>query len=126
MAGIERFEDIEAWRGARALVAATYRLTGEGGFARHFGLRDQLRRAAVSIMSNIAEGFKRGSDRDFRHFLLMAKASSAEVRSLLYVALDLGYIDSETHDQLYGQANKIGRQLAGFIKYLGNSVKSGS
>ena len=120
MAGIERFEDIEAWRGARALVTATYQVTGQGAFATDFGLRDQLRRAAVSIMSNIAEGFERGSSKDFRHFLVVAKASAAEVRSLLYVALDLGYIDDEAHTELSGQATTISRQLAGFIRYLGN------
>ncbi len=124
MAAIERFEDIEAWQGARALVAATYRLTDQGSFARDFGLRDQTRRAAVSIMSNIAEGFERGSDKEFRHFLFMAKASAAEVRSLLYVALDLGYIDTQTHEQLSKQALRISRQLAGFIKYLANSAQA--
>ena len=123
MAAIERFEDIEAWQGAQALVAATYRLTDQGSFARDYGLRDQVRRAAVSIMSNVAEGFERGSDKEFRHFLFVAKASAAEVRSLLYVALDLGYIDAQIHEQLSKQALRISRQLAGFIKYLGNSAK---
>ena len=124
MAAIERFEDIEAWQGARALVAATYRSTDQGSFARDFGLRDQVRRAAVSIMSNVAEGFERGSDKEFRHFLFVAKASAAEVRSLLYVALDLGYIDTQTHEQLSKQALRISRQLAGFIKYLANSAQA--
>jgi four helix bundle protein len=117
---IARFEDIEAWRGARALVKAIYDATGQGPFTRDYGLRDQIRRAAVSIMSNIAEGFERGSSKDFRHFLVVSKASPAEVRSLLYVALDLGYIDDDTHTELSGQATTISRQLAGFIKYLGS------
>ena len=72
MAGIERFEDIEAWQGARALVTTTYQVTDQGAFAKDYGLRDQLRRATVSIMSNIAEGFERASSKDFRHFLVIA------------------------------------------------------
>ncbi len=121
---IERFEDIAARQGARALVKSVYQLTEQGSFARDCGLRDQIRRATVSIMSNIAEGFERGSDKDFRHFLFIAKASAGEVRSLLYVALDLGYIDTQTHEQLSKQALRISRQLAGFIKYLSNSAQA--
>jgi four helix bundle protein len=81
-------------------------------------MRDQLQRAAVSIMSNIAEGFERGSSREFRQFLYIAKASAAEVRSLLYVARDLDYIDDGTHDMLQQQALKASAQIAGFIRYL--------
>jgi len=90
MAKIERFEEIEAWQDARLLVKGIYEVTDGGRFARDFGLRDQIRRAAISTMSNIAEGFERGSDKDFIRFLYMAKASAGEVRSQLYVAMDLG------------------------------------
>ena len=119
MPTIERFEDIESWQGARALVKAIYEITRQGDFARDYGLRDQIRRAAVSIMSNIAEGFERGSDREFRHFLHIAKGSAGEVRSLLYVALDLEYLDEPTHARLSDRADKLSRQIARFIRYLG-------
>ncbi len=119
MPTIERFEDIESWQGARALVKAIYELTSHGELARDYGMRDQIRRAAVSIMSNIAEGFERGSDREFRHFLHIAKGSAGEVRSLLYVALDLEYLDEPTHARLSDRADKLSRQIARFIRYLG-------
>ena len=118
MAAIGKFEDIEAWQGARALVKALYEVTGQGAFARDLALRDQLRRAAVSVMSNIAEGFERDGDREFRQFLTIAKASAGEVRSLLYVALDLEYINGAKHDSLSDQARVLSRQIARFIIYL--------
>ncbi len=114
-----KFEDLPAWQEARSLVRAIYQATDGGAFARDFGLRDQVRRAAVSIMSNIAEGFERGSNKDFCRFLYMAKGSAGEVRSLLHVALDLEYIDPSTHEALLKQATGLSRQTAGFIKYLG-------
>jgi len=123
MAGIEKFEDMEVWQTARMLVKATYQATTHGAFARDFGLRDQIQRVAVSIMSNIAEGFERGSNKDFCHFLLIAKASAGEVRSLLYVALDLGYIDALTHERLDEQVGSLSRQTAGFIKYLAGELR---
>ena len=115
---IERFEDIVAWQGARNLVKVVYRVTDQGAIARDYVLRDQLRRASVSIMSNIAEGFERGSDKDFRHFLFIAKASAGEVRSILYILLDLEYVDLPTYTSLSEQVNQVSRQIAGFIKYL--------
>jgi four helix bundle protein len=84
---IEHFEDFVAWQKARVLTAKIYRVTDEGKFARDFGLRDQIRRAAVSIMSNIAEGFERGRAAEFHQFLSIAKASCAELRSQLYLLL---------------------------------------
>ncbi len=90
MSGIHRFEDLIAWQKARVLTKAIYDVTSDGVFAKDFGLRDQIRRASVSIMSNIAEGFERRRTPEFKHFLNIAKASSAEVRSQLYVALDVG------------------------------------
>ena len=120
---IEKFEDAEIWQAARMLVKAVYQATTQGAFARDFGLRDQIQRAAVSVMSNIAEGFERGSNREFRQFLFVAKASAGEVRSLLYVAHDLGYIDPPTFESLTKQAGSLGRQAAGFIKYLGGELR---
>ncbi len=121
MARIERFEDMEAWQKALEMTKALYQLTSAGEFGRDFGLRDQIRRAAVSIMSNIAEGFERGGDKEFRQFLALSKGSAGEVRSQLYVALHIGYIDQAQFDRLYGQASVIGRLLGGFIKYLRQS-----
>lgn len=93
MAAIRRFEDIEAWLKCRELVREMYRISRAGPFSKDYALRDQICRAAVSSMSNIAEGFSRNSDRDFAHFLDIAKGSVLEVQSLLYVASDLGYIE---------------------------------
>jgi four helix bundle protein len=120
----ERFEDMAVWREARGLVRDVYQLTNIGGFARDFGLRDQLRRSAVSIMSCVAEGFERGGDRDFRRFLRMAKGSAGEVRSLLYVAGDVGYLDAARRDRLNDSVAGISRQLGGMIKYLSGSIRA--
>lgn len=126
MASIEKFEDIEAWQKARKLTREIYRVTNQGPFAKDFGLRDQIRRAAVSVMSNIAEGFERGGDKEFAQFIALAKGSSAEVRSQLYVALDQGYIDRDTFDSLSKATLAINRMLAGLMKYLRNSEYKGS
>jgi four helix bundle protein len=100
MGAIRRFEDIEAWKVARRLSKAIYQVTRGGDFARDLGLRDQVRRSAVSIMSNIAEGFERGGDREFRRFLAVAKGSAGEVKSQLYVALDAEFIPPAQFDEL--------------------------
>src|SRR6266702_128916 len=92
MARLERFQDVDAWKVARELTKSVYQVTAAGEFARDFGLRDQIRRAAVSVMSNIAEGFERGGNREFRQFLAQAKGSVGEVRSQLYAALDTGLL----------------------------------
>jgi four helix bundle protein len=126
MASIERFEEIAAWQKARELVREIYRVTKSGEFSRDFGLRDQVRRAAVSILSNIAEGFGRGGDKEFMQFLSTAKGSVAEVQAQLYVALDAGYLDQPAFSRLYGQAEEAGRLIGGFMKYLQQSVLKGS
>lgn len=118
MTAIRRFEDIVAWQGARALVREVYQATDGAAFERDYGLRNQIQRAAVSAMSNIAEGYERDSDREFRHFLSIAKASAGEVRSLLYVALNRAYIDHATHERLTEQATRLSRQIAKFMRYL--------
>ena len=110
---IERFEDFIAWQKARKLTADIYRVTSEGSFARDFGLKDQIRRAAVSSMSNLAEGFERGRPAEFHQFLSIAKASCAELRAQLYVALDVGYISLPTFDRLMAQATEVGQILGG-------------
>ncbi len=101
MATIERFEDIEAWKKARELTKVVYQLTSIGEFARDYGLRDQMRRAAVSILSNIAEGFERDGTREFQQFLAVAKGSAGEVRAQLYVALDAGFLTQEDFETDY-------------------------
>jgi len=118
MATIERFEDIEAWQKARKLTREIYRVTNQGAFAKDFGLRDQIRRASVSIMSNIAEGFERGGDVEFRRFLAIAKGSAGEVKAQLYVALDAGLINQAQFDSLYRMATETGNLIGGFMRYL--------
>jgi len=123
MAKIERFEDIEAWRKARELTKAVYAASNEGPFSRDFGLRDQIRRAAVSVMSNIAEGFERGADAEFRHFLSIAKGSAGEVKAQLYVAQDAGLVDKMQFDSLYSMATEAGNLTGGLIRYLRNKSR---
>ena len=118
MATIQRFEEIEAWKTARLLTRQIYRLSNQGPFARDYGLRDQMRRAAVSIMSNIAEGFESHTQALFVNYLGRAKASAGELRAQLYVALDANYLNQTQFDQLFDQVDKCSRQLSRFISYL--------
>jgi four helix bundle protein len=113
MSRVERFEELIAWQKARELTREIYRLTKQGALAKDFGLINQLQRATVSIMSNIAEGFERGKPTEFHQFLSVAKASCAEVRSLLYVAIDAGYLNETTHQQIKAQAEEVARVLGG-------------
>ena len=118
MPTITRFEEIHAWQTARALTQQIYAVSNEGAFARDFGLRDQMRRAAVSIMSNVAEGFESESQAQFIRYLGYSKASAGEVRAQLYIALDVGYITEEEFDTLFDLADKCSRQLSNFVGYL--------
>ncbi|MEA3308716.1 MAG: four helix bundle protein [Chloroflexota bacterium] len=122
MAKIERFEDVNSWQAGRELCRMVYHITNLGKFSRDFGLRDQMRRAAVSIISNIAEGFESQSDQTFIRYLYIAKASSGEVRAQAYVALDQGYISQKEFDALYALATETSRLTAGFIEYLKKSA----
>jgi four helix bundle protein len=117
-AKIERFEDIEAWQKAREPARAVYAASSEGPLARDFGLRGQMRRAAISVMSNIAEGFERGGDVEFRRFLPMAEGSAGEVKAQLFVALDAGLIDNTQFDSLCQMATETGYLIGGFMRYL--------
>lgn len=118
MSAITRFEDIQAWQTARHLTNLVYRLTGQPAFSKDFGLKDQIRRAAVSVMSNIAEGYESRTDTQFINYLGNAQASSGEVRSQLYIALDQKYISPEQFQEAFELADKASRQIANFIKYL--------
>ena len=118
MAAIERFEDIDAWKKARELTQAVYLISGSGQFAKDFGLRDQIQRAAVSVMSNIAEGFERGGTKEFYQFLSIAKGSTGEIESQLYVALDQRYIGQDQFDTIQALTNAVKKLIAGFMNYL--------
>lgn len=110
---VQRFEDLIAWQKARALTRSVFAATQSDPVRRNYGLVDQAQRASVSIMSNIAEGFERGGAAAFHQYLYIAKASCAEVRSLLYVLLDAGYINQESFSALHAQATEVGRVVGG-------------
>ncbi|MBA4147794.1 MAG: four helix bundle protein [Verrucomicrobia bacterium] len=132
MATITRFEDIEAWKKGRELRRGIYAHSKRGEFARDYGLKDQIRRAAVSVTSNIAEGFEREGNNEFIQLLSHAKGSCGEVCDQLYVALDEDYISQQDFDKLYNEARAVSRLIAGFMKYLressirGNKFKRGA
>ena len=126
MAKIERFEDIEAWKRSRLLTKKVYDCTKQRGFDKDFGLKDQIRRASVSTMSNIAEGFERGGNQEFLQFLATAKGSSGEVRAQLYVALDQGYITQQQFDDMQNDAESVSKMVGGFMTYLQKSGLRGS
>jgi four helix bundle protein len=118
MALIKNFQESEAWIRARELAGRIYQLTGAGEFARDFGLRDQLRRASVSIMSNIAEGFERGGKKEFGRFLKIAKGSTGEVRSLLYISRDVQYVSEDDFCSLHALTIQTSKIIAGLIRSL--------
>ncbi len=121
MSNIQKFKDILAWQRARELTKEVYAHAKAGSFARDFGLKDQIQRAAVSIMGNVAEGFDRGGDKEFIQFLSISKGSCGEVKSHLYAALDQKYVNPTQFNQLYNSADEVGRLLAGFMAYLKQS-----
>jgi four helix bundle protein len=125
MATIVRFEDLDAWKIARELTREVYRITSVDRFSRDFGLKDQIRKASVSIMSNVAEGFERDGNREFCNFLSIGKGSAGEVQSQLYVALDQDYITRDDFEFIYSKAKESGRVIAGLGNYLKQSGFSG-
>ncbi len=118
MTMIQRFEDIQAWQEARRLVKMIYAITNKELFSRDFGMRDQIRRASVSVMANIAEGFDCESKVEFARFLGIARRSAVEVQSLLYAAFDTAYIDQKEFDMHYEQARKAKALIGGFKRSL--------
>lgn len=115
---INRFEELECWQKARELARVIYRCTKNGQFSRDYSLRDQMRRAGVSIMANIAEGFSRKSNREFSQFLFIAKSSAAELQSHVYVALDQGYLAKPDFEKLYDGLDHTSRMISNLIKHL--------
>ena len=126
MATIKQFEDIEAWKKGRELRKFIYACTKIGAFAKDFGLRDQIRRASISVTSNIAEGFERGGNKEFIQFLGHAKGSCGEVRDQLYAALDENYISQTQFQSLYQNSLEVSRLISGFMKYLQQTEIRGS
>jgi four helix bundle protein len=118
VATFNRFEDIIAWQKARELTRLIYQETAAGGFEKDYGLRDQIRRAGVSIMANIAEGHGRLSDKEFANFLNIARGSAMEVKSHLYVALDLNLISKDKFDDLYARLDEVAKMIFGLIRHL--------
>lgn len=121
MASFQRFEDIKAWQKARELNRQIYEITLNPQFHKDFGLRDQIRRAAVSVMANIAEGFGRKTNKEFANFLVISHGSTAETQSHLYIALDLSYISQEKFSELYRQLDEISKMTMALCKHLQNS-----
>jgi four helix bundle protein len=126
MAKVKKFEEIQSWKKARTLTKQIYSATLAGAFAKDFALRDQIRRAAVSILSNIAEGFERGGDKEFLQFLAIAKGSAGEVRAQLYVALDQQYLSQKQFESLSQEAAEISQLISGFMRYLKQSELKGN
>jgi len=118
VSGFKRFEEIDAWKKARELTNEIYTVSKHDAFSKDYGLTDQIRRASVSIMSNIAEGYERKGIKEFIHFLSIAKGSAGEVRCQLYIASDQGYIDRKTTDKLISKVSEISRMIVGLMNYL--------
>jgi len=125
MTYIKQIEDIRAWQKGRELVNGVYDVSEDGALSKDFGLKNQIRRASISIISNIGEGFERDGNRKFIQFLSHAKGSCGEVRSQLYILKDRGYIDEIQFDNLYQLTIIISRMLSGLIDYLRTSGKKG-
>jgi four helix bundle protein len=125
MATINRFEEIQAWQKSRALCQKVFSITSNELFSQNFALKNQIRRSSGSIMDNIAEGFERGSKKEFIHYLFIAKGSAGEVRSQLYRAYDSAYISEEELDSLVNEVSAISGMLMNFINYLKKTDISG-
>ncbi|MBL7152798.1 MAG: four helix bundle protein [Phycisphaerae bacterium] len=125
MATYKSFEDLPVWQSARELAVQVYKTTSKGQLREDYGLRSQMQRAAVSVSSNIAEGFERGSKQESIQFLYIAKGSCGELRSQLFIANDIGYIDSLDSKNLLKSAANVSKQISGFIEYLKTSKFKG-
>ena len=126
MGNIESFEDIKAWQVAREITNNIYKLSSRKPFSNDWTLKDQMRRASISISSNIAEGFERGGNKELIQFLFIAKGSCGELRSQSYIALDCSYISKSEFEDLYRQVLLVSKMISGFIKYLKNTELKGT
>ena len=126
MATFKKFEEIEGWQKSRELTRKVYKVSNKGAFSKDFGLKDQIRRASVSVMSNIAEGHDRSGTGEFIQFLANAKGSAAEVRCQLYVALDQDHINEAEFDELSDLALETGKMIGGLLNYLRDSKYRGT
>ncbi|MCW3085738.1 MAG: ribosomal protein [Bacteroidetes bacterium] len=126
MSKIEKFEDLKVWQKAREVNLHIYKLSNKGTFSKDFGLRDQIRRASVSTLSNIAEGFERNGNKEFSQFLSIAKASAGEVRSQLYIAKDLEYITEEEFSSIIEGLLSISRMINGLMSYIKTTEMKGT
>lgn len=124
--GFTKIEDMLAWQKAKALTIEIYKITNEPLFSKDFGLKDQIRRAAVSVPSNIAEGFGRGGTNEFKNFLSIAKGSLYEVKTQLIIAYELGLVEEKLKEQLILNIEEVTGMIAGLIKYLKNTEIKGS
>jgi len=122
MASVKTYEELISWQKARALVSRIYLLTNETNFSKDLGLKDQIRRAAVSIASNIAEGFERQTNKEFIQFLFIAKGSAGELRTQIYLAHDLSYINQENLEALLVECNAVSSLIGGLISYLRTTI----
>lgn len=118
MAGARSFEELEVWQVSRKLCKEIYEITNQSGLSKDFALRDQIRRSAVSILSNISEGFERKGDKQFNYFLGVAKGSAGELRSQLYIALDLNYISEIEFEKLNTSVTSISKMIYGLMNYI--------
>lgn len=121
---VERFEDLIIWQEARELVKSIYKLTSRLPFKKDYGLKDQIQRAVVSVMTNIPEGFERNNNNEFIRFLLVSKGSAGELRSLLYVSFDLEYITQNEFDENYQKIESLTKRISKFIQYLDSNRKA--
>lgn len=115
---IVKFEDLEIWKSALLVTKDVYDITSQGKFSKDFGLRDQIRRAVVSISSNIVEGFEKRNNNEFRRFLMISKGSAGEVRNQLYIALSINYINKLEFDKINSQLLELSKRMGAFISYL--------
>jgi four helix bundle protein len=126
MTTFKKFEEIAVWQKSRELTKLIYEATKRENFARDYALRDQIRRASVSIMSNIAEGFERSGTAEFGQFLATAKGSAGEFRSQLYIALDQNYLEHDLFEKLGSLATEVSRMISGLMRYLRQSGIKGT
>lgn len=126
MATIERFEDLDIWKEARIISNKIFKISVETELKNDFGLRNQIRNSSGSVMDNIAEGFERGGNLEFRQFLSIAKGSAGETRSQLYRLLDSNYIENDKFEELKSELEKLSGKITNFIKYLNNNNFKGN